>query len=177
MKLYIVGFVTAFVVLVVGLSISFRAAEKPKTVVESFIEGVIKNDTGSLEKLVTNEPDYVYQKKLEELEINSQGAASPTLVPKTNGVVKSGRAPQLSPDQKLKSLTLVPLTANNRQLTLIVSVKEVGNEARVRVAMGNSDLEDIEFDFLLFKENNQWKIFQIQSVTPLLMDAYGFYAN
>jgi hypothetical protein len=177
MKLYVVCFVIACVVLVVGLSIDFMVAEKPKTVVETFIQGAIKNDTGLLEKLVTNEPDYVYQRKLEQLEIISKGSTDSTPNPKPKGLVRSKQAPRLSVEQKLKSLIPMSLTENNRQLTLIVSVKEVGNEARVRVAMGNSELEDIEFDFLLFKEDNQWKIFQIQSVTSLQRDAYSFYAN
>lgn len=177
MKLFVVGFVTACVVLAVGLSASFKTAEKPKMVVESFIQGVIKNDTGLLEKLVTNEPDYVYQKKLQQLEINSKGNTNSALNTKPRGITLNQQAPRLSPERKLKSLIPMSLTANNRQLTLIVSAKEVGNEAKVRVAMGNSELEDIEFDFLLFKENNQWKIFEIQGVTPLLRDAYSFYAN
>lgn len=53
-----------------------------------------------------------------------------------------------------------------------------GNEARVTVMMGSKGLADLKYDFLLFKTESGWKIFNIISkVQATGSDPYAFYAE
>lgn len=170
-------------------SIASCQVEGPGKTINDFNTALKVKDTGSMVRLLTNEPDYVGRTYLKEqrkrLGISEPGDSPMPVKP---GVLASGGYGTKYEGEEL-ILRVVPLDLffkQNRTITKIVGIRENGKEAFARVELEGSNDEKGEkyaallYDVLLFREDDGWRIFRLNlrnKGDEEYNDTYFFYAN
>ena len=176
----------AVLFLLLGAGAIFFWAQKSNSssieaVVTAFCKELANKDKDKLKGFLTNVPDYVWRKAyLSDKSLIGDPGDSGT--ESTNSGIPSVRP---STPGKLSSERLVQMNVPNlfftqdRFLKKVVSIKQNGNEAKLRIDLGsrNKELADVEYDFLMYKETDGWKIFDIRDVRPAITNPYFFYAE
>jgi hypothetical protein len=183
--------ITSILVSLFGISLmTWKSQEESsKDTIVKFFKIVERGDKEALVPFMTNEPDYVAQKSLEEFkkiykieekeENNSKNSQS-------GDVRLAVKSPNNYSGIELVN-SMPPITLffyRNCYLREIVNLKETGKEARARVKVSNKEdqkggkLADLELDFFLFKEKDGWKIFLINFPKQNeKFDNYKFFAE
>ena len=172
-------------------SLASCQVEGPRKTINDFNTALKAKDTGSMVRLLTNEPDYVGRTYLKE-QRKRLGIPEPTDAPilvKPGVVLASGGDSGAKHEGEELVLKVVPVDLffkQNRTITKVVGIRENGKEAFARVELEGSNSETGEeygallYDVLLYREEAGWRIFRLNvrnKGDEEYNDTYFFYAN
>lgn len=172
----VIGYLlTLSLILVFSASNTSCQSHGPKDVVMGFDNALAKKNVDALTPFLINEPEYVAKRSFEEYRriygIDPEGESAAAAANDTNSPsVTRGLSRNLAGEELVNWIVPVDLFfTQDRRISKINSISINGDEAVLKVGFAGRDpstgknLKALDYDILLHKENNGWKIFALNA--------------